>query len=248
MPLRYKTNLFLRNNKYVKIVNKISRKCLVLFNVELYVICSFTCCDCLQFSRYVPKLRTDQLPSKLWSVPTKTHHVTFFSTINFRFFCGTNTSHQHISVTSLILCSNQQQTDPSSVLVKRKHVKHPSRLCLRVEGLIHFTELGPHTVHDRLFLVLVTFEIQNQSVSNVTLLFMFSFQQEKLLNYMKVTINRALLMKRNFCDCNSSRISIKHVNISECATRLNAAYTSFPGQYSVSLALCQCKIEEVPGL
>jgi len=53
---------------------------------------------------------------------------------------------------------------------------------------------------------------------------MFSFQQEKLLNYMKVTINRALLMKRNFCDCNSPRISIKHVNISECAARFNAVY------------------------
>jgi len=77
---------------------------------------------------------------------------------------------------------------------------------------------------------------------------MFSFQQEKLLNYMKVTINRALLMKRNFCDCNSPRISIKRVNISECATRFNAVYTSFPSQYSVSLVLCYCKIEELPDL
>ena len=117
----------------------------------------------------------------------------------------------------LTLCSNQQQTDPSSLLVKRKHVKHPSRRYVRVVGLIHFTELGPHTVHDGLFIVQVTFEIQNQPVSNVTLLFMFGFQQEKLLNYMKVTINRALLMKRNFCDCNSPRISIKRVNIRESA-------------------------------
>lgn len=156
------------------------------------------CCDSLQFSRYVLKLRTHWLPTKLWTVPTKPHQVTFFNAINFRFFCGTNTPHQQNSVTSLTLCSNQQQTDPSSVLVKRKHVKHPSRRYVRVVGLIHFTELGSHTVHDRLFLVQVTFEIQNQPVSNVTLLFMFSFKQEKLLNYMKVTINRALLMKRNF--------------------------------------------------
>jgi hypothetical protein len=59
--------------------------------------------------------------------------------------------------------------------------------------------------------------------------------KKKLLNYMKVTINLALLMKRNFCDRNSPRISIKRVNISECATWFNAVYTSFPSQYSVSL-------------
>jgi len=64
---------------------------------------------------------------------------------------------------------------------------------------------------------------------------MFSFQQEKLLNYMKVTINRALLMKRNFCDCNSPRISIKRVNISECETRFDAVYQLSEPVFCVSV-------------